>query len=140
MLLVLWTGWLPFDPILAILVALNILWSGARLVRESIGGLMDESDPQVRRQLVELLDLETSTRGLLYHELRHRSGGVRSWVDLHLLFPADTTIELAHRHATEIEAAIEARLAGPVTIITHLEPIERHAEAHQALNGTPDNL
>jgi cation diffusion facilitator family transporter len=134
-LLVMWTGWLPFDPILAILVAANILWSGAKLVRDSIGGLMDESDPQVRRRLVELLDEQTSKRGLLYHELRHRNSGVGAWVDLHLLFPADTTIETAHREATEIEAAIERGLPGPVTITTHLEPIERHADDHETLTG-----
>jgi len=134
-LLVLWTGWLPFDPILAILVAVNILWSGARLVRESIGGLMDESNPDVHRRLVALLDEQTGRRGLLYHELRHRNSGVGVWLDLHLLFPADTTIEVAHRQATEIEAAIEHSLPGPVTITTHLEPIERHAEVHRELKS-----
>jgi len=79
-----------------------------------------------------------SKRGLLYHELRHRNSGVGSWVDLHLLFPADTTIETAHREATEIETAIERGLPGPVTVTTHLEPIERHANDHEQIKNDPD--
>jgi divalent metal cation (Fe/Co/Zn/Cd) transporter len=115
----------------------NILFSGVGLVRESVGGLMDESDPEIRGTLTDLLDEHTSRRGLQYHELRHRSSGVGVWVDVHLLFPATTTIEVAHREATEIEAAIESRLPGRVTITTHLEPIERHAEVHEEVkNGS----
>ncbi|MGA9116700.1 MAG: cation diffusion facilitator family transporter [Bacteroidota bacterium] len=133
LLLVLWTGWLPFDPILAILVAANILWSGGRLVRRSVGGLMDESDPDVERELRVVLDEETSARGLAYHELRHRMSGTGLWVDLHLLFPSETTVETAHAQATEIESAIRRRMPAPTSITTHLEPEERHEEAHRRL-------
>jgi len=133
-LLVLATGWLPFDPILAIAVAINILWSGGKLVRESIGGLMDESNPEIHRQLVEVLDRETGERGLQYHALRHRNSGSVLWVDLHLLFPADTTIEVAHWQATGIESALESAVSGPVVVTTHLEPIESHEEAHRVLD------
>jgi len=134
LLLVLWTGWSPFDPLLAIVVAINILWSGAKLVRESVGGLMDESDPEIQRRLVALLDDATAKRTLQYHELRHRNSGRGRWVDLHLLFPAETTIEVAHRHATEIEALIMSSFPGPTTVTTHLEPLERHDEAHRELD------
>lgn len=134
-LLVLWTGWLPFDPILAILVAINILWSGGKLVRESVGGLMDESDPEVHDAVVEVLRRETAARGLEWHELRHRNSGIGMWIDFHLLFPATTSIERAHRQATEIEAAIHAAVPGPVHVTTHLEPAESHEEAHENLPG-----
>jgi cation diffusion facilitator family transporter len=133
LLLVATTGWLPFDPILAILVAGNILWSGGKLVRDSVGGLMDEGDPELHEQLIAILDEHTQRRGLHYHELRHRNSGVRVWIDLHLLFPADTSIERAHRQATEIEAVIQDELAVPATITTHLESIEEHEEVHQEL-------
>jgi cation diffusion facilitator family transporter len=133
--LVLWTGWKPFDPILAIVVALNIVWSGWMLMRQSVRGLMDESDPEINRRLVAVLDEETSRKRLEYHALRHRNSGVGLWIDFHLLFPADTSIEVAHREATAIEAAIQASMPGPVTVTTHLEPIERHGEAHQDLAG-----
>ena len=135
LLLVLWTGWSPFDPAIAIVVALNILWSGGKLVRESVGGLMDESDPEIHRQLVALLDEETARRGLLYHELRHRNSGGGRWVELHLLFPAETTIDVAHGHATTIEASIKSALPGPVTVTTHLEPRELHDDVHQETHG-----
>lgn len=135
LLLVMWTGWLPFDPILAIGVAVNILWSGWKLVRRSVAGLMDESDPETHHRLVALLDEETARRGLLYHELRHRNSGAGLWVELHMLFPRGTTIEVAHRHATAIETAIESELPGPVTVTTHLEPRERHDEDHRSATG-----
>jgi len=133
LLLVATTGWLPFDPILAILVAGNILWSGGKLVRDSVRGLMDEGDPDLHEQLIAILDEHTQRQGLQYHELRHRNSGVRVWIDLHLLFPADTPIERAHRQATEIEAIIKDEVAVPATIITHLESIEEHEEVHQEL-------
>jgi len=136
LLLVLWTGWLPFDPILAILVAVNILWSGGKLVRQSIGGLMDEGNPNLESSIRGILDTETKQRGLTYHEVRYRNTGASLWVEFHLLFPKGTTIEDAHWRATEIEAAITASVTGPVNIITHLEPIEEHDKTHLQLKSS----
>jgi cation diffusion facilitator family transporter len=135
LLLTIWTGWLPFDPLLAILVAINILWSGGTLIRQSVGGLMDEGDPEVERQLRHALDEETQQRGLWYHELRHRQSGASLWVEVHLLFPKGSLIEEAHWKATEIEAAIKQRFPVPVNITTHLEPREEHDEIHQRLKS-----
>ncbi len=135
LLLVMWTGWLPFDPILAILVALNILWSGGKLIRQSVGGLMDERDPKIEQLLRRALNEETAKRGLDYHEFRSRNTGISIWVDVHLLFPKDTTVETAHWQATEIEAAVKARLSMPIVITTHLEPLEQHDETHRALKS-----
>ena len=58
--LVLITGWLPWDPIAAIVVSLNILVSGVNLMRESVGGLMDIADPAIHKRIVDLLDQETA--------------------------------------------------------------------------------
>jgi cation diffusion facilitator family transporter len=138
LILVMLTGWLPFDPILAIFIALNILWTGGKLIRQSVGGLMDERDPKQEQQLRQALDEETSKRGLHYHEFRSRNTGTSVWVDLHLLFPKDTTIEMAHWQATEIEGAIKAKMPVPVRFTTHLEPIERHDETHQKLKSEGD--
>ena len=136
LLLVLWTGWLPFDPILAILVAMNILWSGGKLVRHSIGGLMDEGNPKLEMQIRRVLEDETAKRGLAYHEVRYRNTGTSLWVEFHLLFPKGTAIEDAHWKATEIEAAITTSVTGPVNIITHLEPVEEHDETHLQLKSS----
>lgn len=138
LLLVLWTGWLPFDPILAILVAMNILWSGGKLIRQSVGGLMDEVDPTTHAKLEEVLQREAGGRGRRYHELRHRNSGSVLWVDLHLLFPDGTRIEEAHWKATEVEAAIKKEFPTPVIVNTHLEPLEVHDQTHSTLKASKE--
>jgi cation diffusion facilitator family transporter len=138
LLLVMWTGWLPFDPIIAIAAAINILWSGGRLIRQSVGGLMDEADPVFERQLRQALDLETQKRGLWYHEVRYRHSGTSMWVEFHLLFPRGSFIEEAHWKATEIEAALKEALPVSLNIITHLEPREEHDQTHVHLKSAKE--
>lgn len=130
LLLVIWTGWLPFDPIVAILVALNILWEGGKLVRQSVGGLMDEADRETEEKIKSFLDAETASRNLRYHQLRCRNSGNKLWIEFHLLLPATIMLEDAHRVSTEIEAKLNKKMETPVHIITHLEPMESHDEAH----------
>lgn len=124
------TGWLALDPIVAILVALNILWSGGQLIRRSIGGLMDEVDPVVEARLKGLLDALTSKLGLHYHGLRHRSTGNTTWVEVHLLFRRGIPLESAHALATQIEEQIVRELPNRTEVITHLETAEDHAKVH----------
>jgi cation diffusion facilitator family transporter len=138
LILVMITGWLPFDPILAMLVAVNILWSGGKLIRQSVAGLMDEGDKTTHSALVEILERETALRGLRYHELRHRNSGTSLWVDFHLLFPNATNIDDAHWKATEIEAAIKASFPISVTVTTHLEPLDGHDRTHRALKDSKE--
>jgi divalent metal cation (Fe/Co/Zn/Cd) transporter len=121
---------LPFDPIVAILVALNILWSGGQLIRRSIGGLMDEVDPAIEARLKQLLDKLTSELGVQYHGLRHRSTGNALWVEVHLLFRKGIPLESAHALATQIEEQISRELPQRTEVITHLETAEDHAEIH----------
>ena len=75
LVLALLTGWLPWDPIAAIVVATNILVSGISLIRQSIGGLMDTADPESHQQIVELLERETKKHRVAYHDVRHRDLG-----------------------------------------------------------------
>jgi cation diffusion facilitator family transporter len=131
LLLTMATGWLPFDPLLAIFVAVNILWSGSRLIRQSIGGLMDEADPTTENAIRAVLDRETRPRGIQYHELRFRNSGSSLWVEFHLLFPPSTPLAEAHWKATEIEAAVQSSQPTPVYVVTHLEPEEGHDEPHR---------
>jgi cation diffusion facilitator family transporter len=125
-----WTGWLPFDPLVAIVVALNIAWSGGKLVRQSVGGLMDEGDPELGMMIRRSLDAETARRNLVYHELRYRQGGTGLWVEFHLLFPGDTTLDRAHQYATEIEMALTDALPAGTRIVSHMEPLEQHEQDH----------
>jgi cation diffusion facilitator family transporter len=130
LLLTQWTGWLPFDPLVAILVALNILWEGGKLVRQSVGGLMDEANPELEKKIHSVLKTETTRLGLQYHQLRYRESGISVWMEFHLLFPKGTLIEDAHAQSTEIETALAKAIDQKTYIITHLEPIEDHDILH----------
>lgn len=134
LLLTKWTGWLPFDPLCAILMAANILWSGIALIRRSFRGLMDEADPAIERTLRQVLDEELPAFNVRYHELKHRTAGNTVWVELHLLFPDETALWFAHAQATAIEEAIEKRMGPHVQVISHLEPQTDHARIHPQTN------
>ncbi len=116
------TGWVWWDPIAAILAALNILRVGYQLIRESLGGLLDESNPVVEKEIRDLLDAEVEKRGLSYHNLRHRHSGRTHWVEFHLVFDDQLSVGEAHESATEIEASVAALLHPDGRVISHLEP------------------
>ena len=124
------TGWRRFDPVVAILVALNILWMGSKLIRQSIGGLMDEVDPIVESQIRGLLVEMTCEAGVEFHGLRQRNAGNTNWVEFHLLFPKDTSLESAHALATKIEERIQRDSTMRTQVISHLETLEDHHEVH----------
>jgi cation diffusion facilitator family transporter len=130
LILTLWTGWLPFDPIVAILAGINILWSGGNLVRQSIKGLMDEVDQNLANLIKTILDQETKKLGLVYHELRFRESGDVVWIEFHLLFPKGVLLENAHTIATQLESKLKNELTVKANIVTHLEPFEHHDEVH----------
>ena len=133
LILTMLTGWLPFDPILAIIVAGNILWTGSKLMRRSVGGLMDESDPTIDATLRNILHKETDKYHIHFHGLRHRNAGNKLLIEFHLLFHQSTPIAQAHEQATKIEQAICQQLPMQTEVITHLEPIEGHDEVHERL-------
>lgn len=127
------TGWLPFDPIVAILVALNILWTGATLMREAFSGLMDAVDPGSEKIIENTLAEKMVEYELEYHSLRHRNAGNTIWIELHLLFPQDVALDYAHGVATDIEHALERALPIRTEVTTHLEPARAHDAAHHKL-------
>jgi cation diffusion facilitator family transporter len=128
--LTLLTGWLPFDPIFAIFVAINILWTGGNLIRQSVGGLMDEVDSETEARILRVLREATEEAGIQFHGLRHRNAGTRVWVEFHLLFPAGISLEAAHAKATRIEERIESELGSRAEVISHLETLEDHDQIH----------
>jgi cation diffusion facilitator family transporter len=123
--------WAPIDPLIGILIATNILVTGIRLVRSGFSGLMDAADPTVQQSIVELLDRETSKRGVSYHNLRHRNLGDTNWVEFHLVFPAGVLLSDAHRVATEIEETLETNIASGAKVTTHLESALDHDIVHR---------
>lgn len=123
LLLVIFSGQSFWDPLAAILVAVNILFTGWSIVRKSLNGLMDAADPVTEKAIRTLLAAEANARDLDFHQLRYRYSGRTHWVEVHLAFPDDWTIDHAHATATEIEAKLHALLAPSARIITHLEPL-----------------
>ncbi len=138
--LVLLTHWKPLDPLVAIAVAVNILWSGGRLVWRSAVGLLDYSDPNAGRQIREKLDAVCGQLNITYHGVRFRTTGYRQIIEVHLLFPHLTPVGEAHRLATIVEERLPAELAMPAEVITHLESVDDHAGVHreQHYTGKPD--
>ncbi len=138
--LVLLTHWKPFDPLVAIAVAANILWSGGRLVWRSAVGLMDYSDPKAGRKIRDKLDEICSELTLQYHGVRFRTTGYRQIIEIHLLFPRLTSVSEAHRLATILEERLPTELGMPAEVITHLECLEDHADVHreQHYTGKPE--
>jgi cation diffusion facilitator family transporter len=129
--LVLLTGWKPFDPLVAFAVALNILWSGGHLVWRSARGLLDYSDPEMGRTLRQKLDALCNELGVHYHGVKFRTTGYRLFVELHLLFPYEMPVGEAHRVATRIEERLPEFLGLPAHVVTHLEALEDHGDAHR---------
>ena len=138
--LVLLTHWKPFDPLVAIVVAANILWSGGHLVWRSAVGLLDYSDPKAGRKIRDKLDAICSELAIQYHGVRFRTTGYRQIIEVHLLFPHLTSVSEAHRLATILEERLPAELAMPAEVITHLESLEDHADVHreQHYTGKPE--
>lgn len=129
--LVMLTGWKLFDPICAIVIGLNILYSGGLLVWRSAQGLLDYSDPDVGRDLGQKLDALCSELGLHYHGVRFRTTGYRLMIELHLLFPYDCPVGEAHHLATQLEERLPAVLGIPAEVVTHLESLEDHSDVHR---------
>lgn len=121
------SGWWVLDPLLAIAVAINILWVGWRLVRDSVGGLMDESIPEleladIRNALNYALGgLASEGKVLEVHDLRTRRAGPRTFVEFHLVVPGSTSVEQAHQICDRLENALKAQIDGVHTTI-HVEP------------------
>jgi cation diffusion facilitator family transporter len=123
LLLTWFTGWLPFDPIIAIVAAINILFAGGSLIRKSVAGLMDEVDIKDVEIIKNILSENVKEKKLDFHKLRIRESGETIWVDFHLLFPKNILLENAHNCATEIENKIKASLNKKVIITSHLETL-----------------
>lgn len=134
--LVMLTGWKPFDPLVAIAVAVNILWSGGRLAWRSAVGLLDYSDPAAGKQIRESLDVICHDLGVQYHGVRYRTTGYRQIIEVHLLFPHATAVGEAHRLATALEEKLPLQLNTPAEVITHLESLEDHEDVHATTHYT----
>lgn len=117
------TGWLILDPIVALLVAANIVWTGFQLLRETGSGLLDAAIPEDDQKAIALIMSEYETRGIHFHAMRTRVAGARRFVSFHVLVPGAWTVQQGHDVCEAIEQAISLALPG-TDVQTHLEPLE----------------
>ncbi|MBZ8133438.1 cation diffusion facilitator family transporter [Afifella sp. IM 167] len=118
------TGWYILDPLLAAAVAVNVLWSGWHLVRDSVGGLMDEAAPEeIRQEIHEQIQLH-GAGSIQAHDLRTRVAGQRTFLEFHLVVPRDMRVADAHRICDAIEDGLRGKL-GDIHIAIHVEPAEK---------------
>jgi cation diffusion facilitator family transporter len=120
---VLITGWQWLDPVIAIGVALNILWTGYRLLRRSALGLLDRAVPAPQRAAIGEVLSRYEAQGVKFHALRTRQAAGRSFVSVHVLVPGVWTVQHGHELLEEIERDIRAALPN-AAVLTHLEPVE----------------
>jgi cation diffusion facilitator family transporter len=121
--LVVITGWLRLDPVIALAVSVYILWTGFGLMRRSVRGLLDPAISAEDQSEVSKLFEEYSRRyGVSFHAVRTRQAGARRFVSFHLLVPDAWTVAQAHQLSEELEARMRAMVPN-AAVFTHIEPI-----------------
>jgi cation diffusion facilitator family transporter len=121
--LVQFTGWLRLDPLIAIAVAIQILWTGWHLMSRSFDGLMDRAIPDDDRAAITSVLDTLRQQGGDYHALRTRVAGAKSFVNVHILVPGNLSVQAGHDLCERLENEITAKLPH-VEVLTHLEPLE----------------
>ena len=124
------TGWWILDPLLAGAVALNILWAGSRVVRESLSGLMDEAAPEATVRCVREVISQEAGGAVEAHDLRTRHAGQAIFIDFHLVVPAEMTVFDAHEICDRVEEALKEAVPG-ARITIHVEP--EHKQKHSGI-------
>lgn len=117
------TGWLWLDPVIALLVAVNILWTGWNLLHRSAGGLMDASLPRDELLAIDGVLDRYRAEGLEFHALRTRQAGSDAFATLHVLVPGAWTVQAGHDWCERLERDL-AGVVPRLHVTTHLEPIE----------------
>lgn len=123
LLLVRWTGWLVLDSLVAFVVAANIVWIGARLLRETGYALLDRALPPEEHAVINAILERYEALGVGFHAMRSRRAGLRRFISLHVLVPGTWTVQQGHDLCEEIELSIVNALPES-NVLTHLEPIE----------------
>ncbi len=126
------TGWDRLDPLVALTVAANIVWTGYQLLRRSAHGLLDRALPEDQLKTLNVVLDRYRAQGMDFHAVRTRQAGARSFVTLHVLVPADWSVARGHDMAHRVEDDIRATLPG-ATVMTHVEPLG-YPESYQDMD------
>jgi len=123
--LALFTGWYWLDGAVALLVGLNILYIGTKLLKDSSAALMDASDPDLLDEIAGILRDHRKDLWIDVHRLRARRAGNRIFIDFHLILPRDLSLEAGHREVKELERIFNAHFHSLADVLIHLDPCER---------------
>lgn len=115
------TGWEILDPVIALLVAVNIVWAGVKLLQRSVLGLMDTAIDSEHRAAVQKILTQYDAEGVHHHALRTRQAGGRNFVEFHVLVPGWWSVKQGHAMLERLEGDVR-RAVPQVTVLTHLEP------------------
>jgi cation diffusion facilitator family transporter len=117
------TKWLWLDPVVALLVAANIVWTGSRIVWRSVSGLMDPALPPADLAVIRAVLAGYEKDDLQFHALLTRQAGARKFVSMHVLVPGAWTVQHGHELLEQIEADIRRALPNS-SVFTHLESLD----------------
>ena len=117
------THWQIIDPVIALIVAVNIIYTGVHLVGRSVSGLMDVALPPSEQKEIEGILDKYRKKGIEFHALLTRQSAARKFISVHILVPGDVTVHDGHHIAEEFEHDI-LDLFNNAVVMTHLEPIE----------------
>lgn len=123
------TGLTWLDPIVALAVSANIVWTGVSLVRRSIDGLMDVVLPPEEQATIEKVMQKYRAQKVEFHALRTRQAAARRFITVHMLVPGEMTVHDAHHLAENFEQELCTFLDNTL-ITTHIEPIEDETSFH----------
>jgi len=120
--LVNYTGWYQLDGVIAIMVGINILITGAKLVRQSFAGLMNKAEPDLLQEIADLLIANRKDIHIEVHQLRAWRSGNFVHIDFHLILPRDFSLDCAHRENKALEKTIQDYFGGRASVMIHLDP------------------
>jgi len=133
------TGWVILDILVSLGVASYIIFEAFKLLKYAIDGIMDSRHPEIDRSLRNELKRELPGKIKSWHNLRHRTSGQTTWVELHLVFDKKISLKEAHDQATLLERRLIDSIDHDAVITIHLEPEEPHSKLHEVLEGANKN-
>lgn len=133
------TGWLILDAVVAMGVALNILWTGYQLMKKSALGLLDTSLPEEELNKIETYLQTLESEGITHHSLLSRQAGQHKFISFHLLVPGEWTVKQSHDYCEHIEQSVRDLFPGVMAyVFTHLEPAEDPVSVNHDGLGMPN--
>jgi len=133
------TNFILLDSLVAIALAFYIMYEGFKLLKYSIDGLMDSRDPAVDEAIRTELESDLPGSMIDVHNLRHRTTGNTTWIELHAVFKEEVNLEKAHDDATILEKRLINAVQGDVIVTIHLEPEGHHEDVHDTLKDADQN-